>query len=66
MIERSRRRRLHVWLADKATAKKEQGLSATEVELLASYQRLPPKYQRRLREQAREFETLAKTRTRTR
>jgi len=38
-------------------------VTAAETELLASYRTLPPKYQRRLREQAREFETLAKTRT---
>ncbi len=35
-------------------------LSAAEKELLASYGRLPPKYQRRLREHARELETLAR------
>jgi hypothetical protein len=34
--------------------------SAAESELLASYRRLPPKYQRRLREQAGELETLAR------
>ena len=47
-----------------AAARKATGdrVTAAETELLASYRKLPPKYQRRLREQAREFETLAKTR----
>ena len=31
-----------------------------EATLLATYRKLPPKYQRRLREQAEEFETLAR------
>ena len=35
-------------------------LSAAETELLASYRKLPPKYQRRLREQAQEYELLAR------
>lgn len=35
-------------------------LSAAEDDLLESYRRLPPKYQRRLREQALEYVTLAK------
>jgi transcriptional regulator with XRE-family HTH domain len=34
-------------------------LSAAEAELLSAYRRLPPKYQRRLREHAQEYETLA-------
>jgi transcriptional regulator with XRE-family HTH domain len=34
-------------------------LSAVERELLESYRKLPPKYRRRLREQARELEMLA-------
>lgn len=48
-----------------AAAQQDTGdrVTAAETELLASYRKLPPKYQRRLREQAREFETLAKTRT---
>jgi transcriptional regulator with XRE-family HTH domain len=48
-----------------AAARQDTGdrVTAAEAELLASYRKLPPKYQRRLREQAREFETLAKTRT---
>lgn len=36
-------------------------LSAAEKEVLANYRKLPPKYQRRLREQAQEFVTLART-----
>jgi transcriptional regulator with XRE-family HTH domain len=35
-------------------------LTAAEGALLATYRKLPPKYQRRLREQADEFETLAR------
>jgi transcriptional regulator with XRE-family HTH domain len=35
-------------------------LTAAESALLATYRKLPPKYQRRLREQADEFETLAR------
>jgi transcriptional regulator with XRE-family HTH domain len=55
----------------KATAKPpkpETGtrLAAGETELLASYRKLPPKYQRRLREQAREFEMLARADRRAR
>ena len=48
----------------RAAAKPEGGdrLTAAEGGLIATYRKLPPKYQRRLREQAREFETLAKTR----
>lgn len=38
---------------------KDGSLTAGERELLAAYRRLPPRYQRRLREEAREFETLA-------
>lgn len=34
-------------------------MTKTEAELLAAYRRLPPKYQRRLRAAASEFETLA-------
>jgi len=45
----------------KIAAKQEERLSAAETELLESYRRLPLKYQRRLREQAQEFETLART-----
>lgn len=33
-------------------------ITTAETELLATYRKLPPKYQRRLREQAAEFETL--------
>ena len=39
-------------------------LSQTETELLAAYRRLPAKYQRRLRDSATEFETLARAETR--
>jgi transcriptional regulator with XRE-family HTH domain len=35
-------------------------LTAAERALLETYRKLPPKYQRRLREQAEEFETLAR------
>lgn len=35
-------------------------VTAAETELLASYRKLPPKYQRRLREQAEEYATLAR------
>jgi len=34
--------------------------TAAEAGLIATYRRLPPKYQRRLREQADEFATLAR------
>ncbi len=46
----------------KATAEQEppERLSAAEAELLTAYRRLPPKYQRRLREQAQEYQTLAR------
>jgi transcriptional regulator with XRE-family HTH domain len=45
-----------------AEAKQEDGerMSAGEKELLGTYRRLPPKYQRRLREHARELEVLAR------
>jgi transcriptional regulator with XRE-family HTH domain len=39
-------------------------LSTAEAELVAAYRRLPPKYQRRLREQAREYETLTRAQKR--
>lgn len=47
----------------KEAAKQEarERLSAAEAELLSAYRRLPPKYQRRLREQVQEYETLART-----
>lgn len=47
----------------RAAAKTEaaERLTAAEDALLATYRKLPPKYQRRLREQAEEFETLART-----
>lgn len=35
-------------------------LSIAEMELLSAYRSLPPKYQRRLREQAQEYQTLAR------
>jgi transcriptional regulator with XRE-family HTH domain len=46
----------------KATARPQaaEQLTAAEQELLASYRRLPPKFQRRLREHAGELETLAR------
>lgn len=52
----------------KAAEKQDAGerLTAAEEALLASYRRLPSKYQRRLREHAREFETLARADRRTR
>ena len=52
----------------KANAKSGRGerLAAVEMELLASYRRLPSKYQRRLREHALELETLARAERRTR
>ena len=52
----------------KANAKPGSGdrLAAAETELLASYRRLAPNYQRRLREHARELETLARAERRTR
>jgi len=52
--------------ASKTEPKQADGnrLSAAEKELLASYGRLPPKYQRRLREQARELEVLARANAR--
>jgi transcriptional regulator with XRE-family HTH domain len=51
--------------APKAEARQPDGdrLSAAEKELLATYARLPPKYQRRLREHARELEVLARVAT---
>ncbi|MGQ0503725.1 MAG: helix-turn-helix domain-containing protein [Myxococcaceae bacterium] len=39
-------------------------LTAAETELLATYRKLPPKYQRRLREQADEYLTLSGARRR--
>ena len=39
-------------------------LAQAETDLLAAYRRLPPKYQRRLRDSAREFETLARAEAR--
>jgi transcriptional regulator with XRE-family HTH domain len=49
-------------------AKTETGdrLSSAETELVAAYRGLPPKYQRRLRDAAREFETLARAERRPR
>jgi len=46
----------------KAAAKTDGGerFTAAEAALVATYRRLPPKYQRRLREQADEFATLAR------
>ena len=46
----------------KAAAKPDgdERFTAAEAALLATYRRLPPKYQRRLREQADEFATLAR------
>lgn len=46
----------------KAAAKPEGGdrLTAAEGGLIATYRKLPPKYQRRLREQAEEYSTLAR------
>jgi len=46
----------------KAATRPEGGdrLTAAEGGLIATYRKLPPKYQRRLREQAEEFETLAR------
>lgn len=52
----------------KATAKStaSEQLTAAEEELLMHYRRLPPKFQRRLREHARELETLARAERRNR
>jgi hypothetical protein len=47
-----------------ATSSANDKLSQTEADLLAAYRRLPPKYQRRLREQAEEYETLARAQRR--
>lgn len=46
----------------KAATKPDGGerFTAAEAVLVATYRRLPPKYQRRLREQAEEFATLAR------
>jgi|CXWL01.1.fsa_nt_gi transcriptional regulator with XRE-family HTH domain len=46
----------------KAAAKPDGGerFTAAEAALITTYRRLPPKYQRRLREQADEFATLAR------
>jgi transcriptional regulator with XRE-family HTH domain len=46
----------------KSSSKADSGdrLTAAESALLARYRKLPPKYQRRLREQADEFATLAR------
>ncbi len=41
-------------------------LSAAETELLASYRKLPPRYQRRLLDAAKEFQTLARANDRKR
>lgn len=41
----------------------DERLTVAEAELLASYRKLPPKYQRRLREQAGEYETLSRRRS---
>lgn len=51
--------------AGKAAAHPEGELTQAETDLLAAYRRLPPKYQRRLREQAQEYETLARAQRRT-
>jgi transcriptional regulator with XRE-family HTH domain len=51
----------------KAATKPEGGdrLTAAEGGLIATYRKLPPKYQRRLREQAEEYSTLARATRRT-
>jgi hypothetical protein len=41
-----------------------ESLLQAETDLVAAYRRLPPKYQRRLREAASEFETLARAEAR--
>jgi transcriptional regulator with XRE-family HTH domain len=50
----------------KAAARSDGGehIPAVEAALISTYRKLPPKYQRRLREQAEEFETLARAGTR--
>lgn len=52
----------------RATARPQasEQLTAAEEELLARYRRLPPKFQRRLREHAGELETLARAEQRRR
>lgn len=49
-----------------AAARQDAGdrITAAETELLGTYRKLPPKYQRRLREQAAEFETLSRAASR--
>jgi hypothetical protein len=44
----------------RATERTTEQLASAEAELLAAYRRLPSKYQRRLRENAREYDTLAR------
>jgi transcriptional regulator with XRE-family HTH domain len=50
------------FVVPKAAAKSDSAerLTTAGAALLATYRKLPPKYQRRLREQAEEFETLAR------
>ena len=46
----------------KASSAAATEMTKAEAELLAAYRRLPPRYQRRLREQAGEYVTLARAR----
>jgi transcriptional regulator with XRE-family HTH domain len=55
--------RMEVFSKTSSSADHEK-LSKVEADLVASYRRLPPKYQRRLRDCATEFETLARAETR--
>jgi transcriptional regulator with XRE-family HTH domain len=50
--------------AASATSVVAESLPRAESDLVAAYRRLPPKYQRRLREAASEFETLARAEAR--
>jgi transcriptional regulator with XRE-family HTH domain len=53
-------------LGKAAANAKSETLTAAEDELLASYRKLPPKFQRRLRDHAVELETLARAELRRR
>jgi hypothetical protein len=48
------------------TAAEGERLAQSATDLLAAYRRLPPKYQRRLRDTVSEFETLARAEARRR
>ena len=52
--------------AKASAAVEAEHLPKAEADLVAAYRRLPPKYQRRMREAASEFETLARAEARKR